>query len=93
MIARQPPEWAEHEWVWIGFPSHADLWEQDLAAARAEVVAFARAVHADGAGEEVRLVAADPESARAAAEVAPWATIVQEPFGDIWLRDTGPLVL
>jgi agmatine deiminase len=91
--ARQPPEWAEHEWVWIGFPSHADLWEQDLAPARAEVVAFARAVHADGAGEEVRLVAADPEPARAAAELAPWATIVQEPFGDIWLRDTGPLVL
>jgi agmatine deiminase len=93
VIARQPPEWAEHEGVWIGFPSHSDLWEQDLAPARAEVVAFARAVHADGAGEEVRLVAADPESAREAAELAPWATIVQEPFGDVWLRDTGPLIL
>ena len=93
MSARQPPEWAEHEWVWIGFPSHADLWEEDLAPARAEVVAFAKAVHAGGAGEEVRLVAADPQSARAAAELAPWATIVQEPFGDIWLRDTGPLIL
>jgi agmatine deiminase len=93
VTARQPPEWAEHEWVWIGFPSHGDLWEDDLQPARAEVVAFARAVHADGAGEEVRLVAADPQSARAAAELAPWATIVQEPFGDIWLRDTGPLIL
>jgi agmatine deiminase len=93
VTARQPPEWAEHEWVWIGFPSHGDLWEDDLRPARDEVVAFARAVHADGAGEEVRLVAADPQSARAAAELAPWATIVQEPFGDIWLRDTGPLIL
>ncbi|HEX8621521.1 MAG TPA: agmatine deiminase family protein [Allosphingosinicella sp.] len=90
---RQPPEWAEHEWVWIGFPSHAELWEDDLEPARLEVAAFARAVHADGAGEEVRLVAADSSSARAAARLAPFATVVEEPFGDIWLRDTGPIVL
>jgi agmatine deiminase len=90
---RQPPEWAEHDWVWIGFPSHAELWDDDLEPARKEVAAFARAVHADGAGEEVRLVAADPASAQAAAELAPFATIVEEPFGDIWLRDTGPIII
>jgi agmatine deiminase len=93
MILRQPPEWAEHEWVWIGFPSHADLWEGDLEPAREEVAAFARAVRAEGAGEEVRLVAADPPSARRAMELAPFATVLQEPFGDIWLRDTGPIVV
>jgi agmatine deiminase len=79
--------------VWIGFPSHADLWAADLEPAQREVAAFAAAVHADGAGEEVRLVAADPAAARRAAELAPFATIVQEPFGDIWLRDTGPIIL
>jgi agmatine deiminase len=93
MIARQPPEWAAHDYVWIGFPSHEDLWEADLGAAREEVAAFARAVHAEGAGETVRLVAADPASARAARELAPFAEIVEEAFGDIWLRDTGPIVL
>jgi agmatine deiminase len=93
MTLRQPPEWAKHEWVWIGFPSHADLWEEDLEPARAEVAAFAHAVHADGAGEEVRLVAADPQSARTAAALAPFATIVEEAFGDIWLRDTGPIIV
>ena len=93
MALRQPPEWAPHEFVWIGFPSHGDLWEDDLELARAEVAAFARAVHADGAGEEVRLVAADPAAARVAAELAPFATIVQEPFGDIWLRDTAPIIV
>jgi agmatine deiminase len=90
---RQPPEWAPHRAVWIGYPSHADLWEADLEPARAEVAAFALAVHAEGQGEEVRLVVADPESARAAAARAPFAAIVQEPFGDIWLRDTGPLMV
>ncbi|MFL6862734.1 MAG: agmatine deiminase family protein [Allosphingosinicella sp.] len=93
MTARQPPEWAAHDWVWIGFPSHADLWEEDLRPAREEVGAFARAVWADGAGEAVRLVCADEAAAEAAAALAPFATIVREAFGDIWLRDTGPVVL
>lgn len=93
MTARQPPEWAPHEFVWIGFPSHAELWKDDLESAREQVAAFAAAVHAGGKGEEVRLVAADPESAAAAERLAPFATIVEERFGDIWLRDTGPLIV
>jgi agmatine deiminase len=93
MPFRQPPEWAPHEWVWIGFPSHEDLWLEDLTPAREEVAAFARAVWAEGRGEAVRLVAADPASARAARALAPFATIVEAPFGDIWLRDTGPIVV
>ncbi len=93
MIARQPPEWAPHDFVWIGFPSHEELWEDDLEPARDEVVAFARAVHADGAGEEVRLVVAGPDAAECARRMVPFATIVEKPFGDIWLRDTGPIIL
>ena len=87
-----PPEWAPHAAVWIGFPSHPELWADDLDQARAEVAAFARAVHADGRGERVLLVAADTEAGIAAAAMAPFAEIVIEPFGDIWLRDTGPIV-
>ena len=91
---RQPAEWTRHEWVWIGFPSHADLWQDDLEAGREEVAAFARAVWADGAGEKVRLVAVDPASAKAAEALAgPGIEVVIEPFGDIWLRDTGPIIL
>ena len=90
----QPPEWAEHEWVWIGFPSHGDLWLEDLDAAQEEVAAFARAVHAKGDGEEVRLVAADPKAVARAQELAgPDITVIEEIFGDIWLRDTGPIIL
>lgn len=92
MTFRQPPEWAPHEAVWIGWPSHAELWEDDLEPARAEVAAFARAVRADGRGERVILVAADDASAAAARAVGD-VEVVEAPFGDIWLRDTGPLLL
>lgn len=88
-----PPEWARHKAVWIGFPSHAELWGDDLAPARDEVMAFARAIDAGGRGERVLLVAADDEAAAAARAAAPFAELVVEPFGDIWLRDTGPIVL
>ena len=92
MTLSPPPEWAPHDAVWIGFPSHPELWLEDLDAAREEVVAFARAVHADGRGEAVILVAADGEARTAARRMAPFAEVVVQPFGDIWLRDTGAIV-
>ena len=49
-----PAEWAPHRAMWLGFPSHADLWETDLDAAQAEVAALARALAGPG-GERVRL--------------------------------------
>ena len=87
------PEWAPHEAVWIGFPSDPELWLGDLKEAEREVAAFAEAVHAGGKGETVRLVAAHEGAADTARRLAPFAEVVTEPFGDIWLRDTGPIVL
>ena len=92
MNAPPLPEWAPHEAVWIGFPSHLALWADDLGPAQAEVAAFAQAVHAGGAGEKVWLVAASEPAARVARRLAPFAEIIVEPFGDIWLRDTGAIV-
>lgn len=91
----QPPlaEWAPHEAVWIGFPSDPELWLGDLKPAEREVAAFAEAVHADGKGEKVRLVAAHDGAGQSARMLAPFADVIVEPFGDIWLRDTGPIVL
>lgn len=94
MTFYQPPEWAPHSAVWIGFPSAADLWLEDLDGAQCEVAAFARAVHADGKGEAVRLVCANAEAAaRAQALAGDIAEIVLAAFFDIWLRDTGPIIV
>jgi agmatine deiminase len=93
MTLTPPPEWAPHDAVWIGFPSHADLWLEDLDPARAEVTAFARAIHAEGRGERVILVAADEEARAAATALAgDAAEVVTERFGDVWLRDTAAIV-
>ncbi len=88
-----PPEWSRHEAVWIGFPSAADLWLDDLAGAQEEVAAFARAVRADGKGERVVLVCANEDAADRAKALAPQAELRLLPFFDVWLRDTGPLVM
>jgi agmatine deiminase len=87
-----PPEWAPHEAVWIGFPSDPALWLGDLKPAEREVAAFAEAVHAGGKGEKVLLVAAHEGAAASARRLAPFAEVTTQPFGDIWLRDTGPIV-
>ncbi|HYF23608.1 MAG TPA: agmatine deiminase family protein [Caulobacteraceae bacterium] len=90
-----PPEWAPHQAMWLGFPSHGELWEQDLEPAQDEVAALARALAGPGA-ERVRLLV-DGEQARAAAEArlgdVAGVEIVLGKFGDIWLRDTGPIFL
>ena len=88
-----PPEWAPHEAVWIGFPSDPELWLGDLKPAQREVAAFAEAVHSGGRGEKIWLVAAHEGAAEIARKLAPFAEVIVEPFGDIWLRDTGPIVL
>ena len=92
MTARQPAEWARHVACWTAWPSHAELWEDDLEPARAEVAALVRAV---AGSERVELLVAD-EAAEASARAALGGVAVgfhRQPFGDIWLRDTGPLFL
>jgi agmatine deiminase len=93
MTAPPLPEWAPHEAVWIGFPSDPELWLADLKPAEREVADFAAEIHAGGQGERVMLVAAHDDAARVARALCPFAEVVVEPFGDIWLRDTGPIVL
>ncbi len=94
MTFRMPAEWAPHDWTWIGFPTDPAEWPGAFEDARAQIAAFASALHADGRGEEVRLVVANEDDAAAArAMVAPGVTIVVQKLGDVWLRDTAPIAV
>ncbi|XUU61518.1 agmatine deiminase family protein [Erythrobacter sp. HA6-11] len=89
--AVMPPEWVPQRWLWIGFPHLAEEWPGYLEAAQEQIAIFANAV-ADS-GQEVRLLVRDDVNAgRARALVSENVTLEQRAYGDIWLRDTGPLV-
>lgn len=87
-----PAEWAPHKAMWLGFPSHEELWQEDLVPAQEEVAALARALAGPG-GEQVRLLVAEEGLAAARQMLGNVAgiEIVSGRFGDIWLRDTGPI--
>ncbi|WP_336985402.1 agmatine deiminase family protein [Altererythrobacter aquiaggeris] len=92
MTYLMPPEWAKQEWLWIGFPHDAGEWPGFLGRAQEQIAAFANAV-ADS-GQEVRLlVRGDANHARAQQLVSASVKLERRDYGDIWLRDTGPLVL
>jgi agmatine deiminase len=94
MTFRMPAEWAPHERVWIGFPSSAEYWGEPLAEAQRQIAAFANAVHDKGRGESVHLIAGNANAAKIAADLVETHVLVeQRSIGDIWLRDTGCIVV
>lgn len=88
-----PAEWSPHRAMWVGWPSHGELWEDNLEPAQAEVEALVRALAGPGR-ERVRLMVGKPEAladARARFNGVDGVEIIDGRFGDIWLRDTGPI--
>jgi agmatine deiminase len=84
-----PAEWAPHKAIWTAWPANAEEWNGDLASPRRDVAALVRAL---APSNHVRLLVAGGEaeaSARAALEDA--AELIPARYGDIWLRDTGPI--
>jgi agmatine deiminase len=87
-----PAEWAPHEATWVAWPSHAALWQENLAPARA---AFGLLIAAIAQGERVEVLVPDEAQERVARSVLPPSRVRTHrvPFGDIWLRDTAPVFL
>ena len=87
-----PPEWHPQEWLWIGFPHDESEWPGTLDAAQVEIAHFASAVA--NSGQEVRLIVRDAANEGAARKLASSRVALERrAYGDIWLRDTGPLVV
>lgn len=92
MTLRFPPEWHPQDWLWVGFPHDPDEWPGFLARAQEQIAAFASAVAESG--QEVRLLVRDEANeARARTLVSAAVQLERRVYGDIWLRDTGPLVM
>jgi agmatine deiminase len=88
-----PAEWAPHRAMWVGWPSHGELWEDNLEPAQAEVEALVRALAGPGR-EQVKLLVGKHEAlddARARFDGVAGVEVIDGRFGDIWLRDTGPI--
>jgi len=89
----RPADFAANQRCITAWPHDPVEWPgQLLLGARAEVAAMIRAIVSDG-GEEVVLLVHDDEceaSARASLSDVP-VRFLRMRYGDIWLRDTGPL--
>lgn len=91
-MLRMPPEWQAQDWLWIGFPHDPVEWPGFLERAQEQIAAFANAVAESG--QEVRLIVRDEANrARAAALCSAAVQLEVRRYGDVWLRDTGPLVV
>jgi len=89
---RMPPEWHRQDWLWIGFPHIAEEWSGVIDAAQEQIARFASTVAETG--QEVRLIVRDAANeARAASLASASVRLERRVYGDVWLRDTGPLVV
>ncbi|MEM9180247.1 MAG: agmatine deiminase family protein [Pseudomonadota bacterium] len=90
-----PPEWAPQSAVWVGWPHLRGEWGTAFDAARGEIAAFVRAL---SKVTPVRIACGSREAFGSA-----WFALESQiktkrvslhtlPAGDIWLRDTGPII-
>ena len=85
-----PAEWAPQKAVWTAWPANASEWNGDLDSPRADVAGLVHAL--SRAGNKVRLLVNGEEAEKSARlAVGAAAELVPMRYGDIWLRDTGPI--
>ena len=96
----QPAEWAPHSSCWLAWPSHGDLWKEELLPAQQEFSALCRAIcdvdsNGKARGESLNILVPTQSAQRDAEQALAGlpVTFHSISFGDIWLRDTAPLFL
>ena len=96
---RWPAEWEPHAACWLAWPAHPEEWLGDIASPRRSVAALAAAIAdvdpatGQARGERIELLVLDDEGEASARELLAGVpvTLHRVPYGDIWLRDTGPI--
>jgi agmatine deiminase len=84
-----PPEWAPQKAIWTAWPADPDEWNGDLETPRRDVAAMIRAL---APTNMVRLLVNGVEAETSARDaLGDDAALVPARYGDIWLRDTGPI--
>ncbi len=85
-----PAEWAPQRAMWTAWPADPSEWNGELDAPRRDIAELVQVLHA--AGNRVRVLVHGSEAdASARAALGAGAEIVPARYGDIWLRDTGPI--
>lgn len=85
-----PHETAAQSVIHTCWPADGDLWEENLDPARAEFASFVS--HLVRGGCAVTVHAANEETQRdVRARLGDTVNVVRNPYGDVWVRDTGPV--
>lgn len=85
-----PHETAAQAVIHTCWPADAGLWEENLDPARAEFASFVS--HLVRGRQGVTVHAATEETQRdVRSRLGDTVTIVRNPYGDVWVRDTGPV--
>jgi agmatine deiminase len=90
-----PAEWATHDAVWTAWPHDADQWLEGLEEPRRSLMQMVAAIWDGGKGERVELLVRDKADEAAArlllGDAARGVRFRHGKYGDVWLRDTGPI--
>lgn len=95
-----PAEWAPHDAVWTAFPHDPEQWAEGLDEPRAALMAMCRAIldldeEGQPRGERVELLVRHSDDEALARQLlggaAAFVRFHHRRYGDVWLRDTGPI--
>ena len=86
----------DHAAIWTAWPADEELWLENLAPAQAEVAAMVKALAAPGPdgrpGDRMKVLVHGPTAMLSAEKaIGEHAELIDASYGDIWLRDTGPI--
>lgn len=88
-----PPEWAPQTALWVGWPHLREEWGDAFDGARQEIAEF---IAQAARFQPVRVACGSAEARRSADQIlkngSSQIELVDVPTGDIWLRDTGPII-